>query len=402
MNRREYLKRSGFALAGSGALRRRRGVSEQNDGDYHNASDDYGEQDDGQNHEEYRNPVFDRVFPDPTAVRAPDGTYFAYATYHEWDDGGDDGEGGDKNGDGPVWGDRDRPLVPILRSQNLVNWEFVGPAFEAKPDWHESVGVWAPDAARHRGEYLLYYSLSSWGDPNPGIGVAAADSPTGPFEDRGKLLQSEGIGVPNSIDPCFFAADDGTPYLFWGSHRGIYGIRLAPDGRSLAGEKFQVAGDGAEAPYLLARDGRYYLFGSRGRCCEGAASDYRVVVGRADDLRGPYRNRNGEDLLDATGTTILEGDDEFAGPGHNAVVADDAGDDWLIYHAYERANPWVGETPRRVLMLDRLRWRDGWPTVPGDSPGRTAPKPSVTESSRGPYRETQGHFYGNRYRGTGQ
>ena len=381
MNRREYLKRSGFALAGSGTLRRRIDNRTQTD-------------------DKYRNPVFDRVFPDPDALRAPDGTYFAYATYHEWGGGngdgggnGSDGDGdgggdGGDGGDGPVWGDRERPLVPILRSSNLVDWEFVGPAFEERPAWHDSVGVWAPDAARHRGEYLLYYSLSSWGDPNPGIGVARADSPAGPFEDHGKVLQSDGVGVPNSIDPCFFAADDGTPYLFWGSHKGMYGIRLAPDGRSLAGEKFQVTGEGVEAPYLLARDGRYYLFGSRGRCCEGAASDYHVVVGRADELRGPYRNRDGETLLDAPGTTVLEGGDTFAGPGHNAVVADDAGDDWLVYHAYERSNPWVGETPRRVLMLDRLRWRDGWPTVPGGSPSRTAPKPSVTESSRGTYRGT--------------
>lgn len=35
-----------------------------------------------------------------------------------------------------------------------------------------------------------------------------------------------------------------------------------------------------------------------GQCCAGADSDYRVVVGRTDDLRGPYVSHIGEPLLD--------------------------------------------------------------------------------------------------------
>ena len=37
---------------------------------------------------------------------------------------------------------------------------------------------------------LLYYSLSVWDDPNPGIGVASADHPEGPWTDHGKLFTS--------------------------------------------------------------------------------------------------------------------------------------------------------------------------------------------------------------------
>jgi arabinan endo-1,5-alpha-L-arabinosidase len=305
----------------------------------------------------YRNPVFDEVFPDPSVVRGPDGTFYAYGTYH-------------------VWGDRpERRLVPILRSRTLTEWERAGEAFESRPNWKDG-GVWAPSAARVCDRYLLYYSLATWGDPNPGIGVATADGPTGPFEDRGPLLRSDDVGVPNSIDP-FFVRDDGTAYLLWGSKRGIHGVPLANDGLSLAGETFQVAGDGVEAPALYRRGGRYYFFGSRGTCCAGAESTYRVVVGRADSLRGPYRNRTGDSLLEASGTTILRGTDEFAGPGHADVVTDDAGDAWLVHHGYVRSKPWVGPTPRRVLFLSPLRWRDGWPTVPGDGPPRVADAPTI-------------------------
>lgn len=354
MDRRTFLASLGATLGGSAAGRSVRGK-----GSFRTRAQE--EDGGGRAGRYYRNPVHGRVFPDPTVLRVGS-TYYAYATYHDW-------------GSGPS-----RPLIPILRSGNLVDWEFAGPAFERKPDWRDGdgYGLWAPSAGRLAGRYVLYYSLARFGDPNPGIGVATADSPTGPFEDRGELLRSEGVGVPNSIDPCLLV-DDGTPHLFWGSHRGLYGIELAPDGLSLAGEKFRVAGDGVEAPYVLRRDGRYYLFGSRGRCCAGAESTYRVVVGRSDSLRGPYRNRAGESLLDAAGSVVVRGSERFAGPGHNAVARDDAGNEWLVYHAYERGNPWIGETPRRVLVLDRLRWRRGWPLVEGRTPSVRAHRPVSRE-----------------------
>ena len=313
----------------------------------------------------YRNPVYEHVFPDPDVLRV-DGTYYAYGTYHPW-------------GRKP-----ERQLIPILRSPNLVDWEPVGPAFEEEPPWSRYKGLWAPGVGRLDGRVVLYYSDSEFGADNPGIGVATAPDPTGPFEPRGGLFRSKELGVPNSIDPMLFVRN-GTPYLFWGSHRGIYGIRLASDGLSTAvsdsssresrraegptaGEKFQIAGRGVEAPYVVERDGYFYFFGSRGTCCAGAKSTYYLVVGRSENLRGPYRNRAGERLTvaDATGTTILEGGEDFLAPGHCAAVRDRNGGWWMLYHAYVRGNAWVGDTPRRVLLLDRIRWRDGWPAVGED------------------------------------
>ena len=302
--------------------------------------------------------MFEDVFADPAAIRADDGAYYAYATFHDW-------------GGPPA-----RPrLIPIARSEDLVSWSYAGEAFETKPDWKESGGLWAPEIARIDGRYVLYYSYARFGDPNPGIGVASAAEPTGPFEDHGELLRSDAVGVPNSIDPCLVR--HGGPTLFWGSKRGIYGVDLTADGRSLAGDPFQIAGAGVEAPSVIRRNGRWYFFGSRGTCCAGTESTYHVVVGRSESIDGPYRNREGESLLAASGTTILHGSERFAGPGHNTVVRDDSGDDWLLYHAYERENPWAGEAPRRVLMLDRLSWADGWPTVEGNRPSRVAPVPAV-------------------------
>jgi arabinan endo-1,5-alpha-L-arabinosidase len=293
-------------------------------------------------------------------MRAADGAFYAYATYQNWD------------------AQRDRRLIPIIRSWNLIDWEYVGQAFATKPNWLDEEGLWAPEIGVLDGRYVLYYSFATFESTNPGIGVATATVPGDTFTDRGKLFSSAEIGIPNSIDPCL-VVDDGTPYLFWGSFQGIYGIRLAPDGLTTSGNPFQIAGPGVEAAYLINRGEYYYLFGSRGTCCSGADSTYHVVVGRSKRLTGGYENRAGTSLLTGSGTMVLHGDDTFAGPGHNDVVHDDSGTEWLVYHAYERANPWVGPIPRRVLMLDPLRWDDGWPTVNTSTPSRTIPQPVIHE-----------------------
>lgn len=301
----------------------------------------------------YENPVFEPVLADPSLIRSEDGTFYVYGTEDDWGDG------------------KGSRLIPILRSDDLIEWEVVGDAFTRKPDWKLEGGLWAPDIVYHEGKYLLYYAFSTWGDEDPGIGVATADDPAGPFEDQGPLFLSSEIGVTNSIDPMFYV-DDGTPYLFWGSFHGIYGIQLSDDGLKTAGEKFPVAGDAFEAPYLVKRDGYYYLFLSLGSCCEGEFSSYHVAVGRSEQIEGPYLDQNGDDLMGSTGTLVLVGDEDaekekrFVGPGHNAIVTDDAGTDWIVYHAIDPEEPRLpaGAT-RRPLMIDPLVWKDGWPQVEG-------------------------------------
>jgi len=142
----------------------------------------------------YRNPVFQPVFADPSVIKADDGFFYAYATEDDW--GGGNG----------------LHIVPVIRSKDLVNWNFVSNAFSQKPTWKSQGFIWAPDINFVNGKYLLYYSYSLWGDVNPGIGLAISDTPEGPFIDQGKILLSDEIGVDNSIDP-FFIEDQGIKYL---------------------------------------------------------------------------------------------------------------------------------------------------------------------------------------------
>ena len=307
----------------------------------------------------YQNPIFNHDFPDPNLVQAKDGYYYAYSTQASWK----------KEGFGGTY------VIPILRSKNLVTWEVVGDALQKKPDWKSEGGIWAPDAARYRNKYFLFYSFSTWGDPNPGIGVATSKKPQGPFTDHGKLFLSKEIGVANSIDAVLWV-ESGKPYLIWGSFHGIYGVPLSRKGTRLNGEKFQIAGNAFEGSLIYKRDSFYYFFGSTGTCCEGAKSTYRVLVGRATNFKGPYIDKEGKPLLQNGGTLLLEkngGDDGFTGPGHNGdIVTDKAGQTWMIYHAFDKKQP-----SRRVMLLDKIDWQDGWPVMAGTQPS-FRPQPAPT------------------------
>ncbi|MBS4195572.1 family 43 glycosylhydrolase [Bacillus sp. FJAT-49870] len=299
----------------------------------------------------YKNPVFDPVFADPSVIQAKDGYIYAYGTEDDWGDG------------------KGLRKIPIIRSKDLVDWEYVSDAFTDQPPTWKDGFLWAPHIAYFNNQYYLYYSMSLWGDPDPGIGVAISDKPEGPFTDQGPIFTSEEIGVNNSIDPYFMTDTDGTPYMVWGSFHGIYGIELTKDGLQTVGEKFQIAGNAFEAPWIIERDGDYYFFGSLGSCCEGELSTYRVSVGKADSIKGPYLDQDGNDLLYSEGTLILSESDTFAGPGHNAIIKDKKGTDWLVYHAIDKEDGWLSNgATKRPMMIDPIIWKDGWPMIKNDSP----------------------------------
>lgn len=77
------------------------------------------------------------------------------------------------------------------------------------------------------------------------------------------------------------------------------------------------------------------------------------------------------------GTLLLQGNETYAGPGHNArIITDDQGTDWFLYHGIDRTQGKVSSgASRRVLMLDQLDWVDGWPEIKGSAPS-TTPQPA--------------------------
>ncbi|AIM37609.1 arabinan endo-1,5-alpha-L-arabinosidase [Sphingobacterium sp. ML3W] len=317
----------------------------------------------GDKSSQYMNPVFEPILADPTVIRdVKTGSFYAYGTEDNWGDG------------------KGNRLMPILKSEDLVHWKEVANVFQDKPHWKDRGGLWAPDINKINNQYVLYYSYSLWGDPDPGIGVAVANNPDGPFEDRGKLFVSSEVQVPNSIDPSLYE-EGNKKFLFWGSFgdgpsQGIHGIPLTSDGTAVIDlqQKFKVAAGDWEAAMIHKRDGYYYLFGSKGSCCEGANSKYHVLVARSKSLKGPYLDRSGKDInTRGAGTVVLQGNDKVVGPGHHSkIIKDDKGTDWLLYHAIQKHEGKVSSgASRRMLMLDKVIWTAGWPKIGTGEPGQS-------------------------------
>ena len=272
------------------------------------------------------------------------------------------------------------PGVRISHSHNLKDWQLVGRVFqEDVPAWAqneipESRGIWAPDISYHDGLYYLYYSVSSFGSQRSVIGLAVnrtLDQTNGEYKwiDRGKVVESfPGKCDYNAIDPALFVDTDGQWYLFFGSFWSGIKVVALESGVGKPRPNAQLMPVAArpdhrthalEAPFVIHRQDYYYLFVSWDRCCDGADSDYKVMVGRSRKVTGPYADAEGRPLLKGGGTLVLSGDDRWRGPGHNSVLTTDNGQ-WLVHHTYDIHNL----RAHRILQIRPLVWTTAlWPQV---------------------------------------
>ena len=217
------------------------------------------------------------------------------------------------------------------------------------------------------------------GGNDSAIGVATAPTAAGPWTvQNGPVVgpRPNGNGQDGNFfwtfDSTGFTDVDGKHYLYYGSYYGgIWVTELTSDGlRAESDPDTMVAIDNRyEAAYVIRRDGWIYLFGSSANCCAGPTTGYSVYVGRSRSPRGPFLDREGQSMTESrVGGTIVvtPNGNKWVGPGHNAIVTDLAGQDWFVYHAIDRNDPYLDEPfgiNERPMLLDRLDWIDGWPTV---------------------------------------
>jgi arabinan endo-1,5-alpha-L-arabinosidase len=264
------------------------------------------------------------------------------------------------------------PGVPVKRSHDLLTWEDDGRVFAANPTWvglevPGATDLWAPDIAYYGGKYHLYYSASTFGSRNSCIGHATAtDLTLMDFVDQGPVICTEESDDFNAIDPGFIVDEQGDAWLSFGSFwSGIKLIPLDANGQRKGADIYAIASrdvvQAIEAPYLVRRGGYYYLFVSFDLCCRGATSTYRIMVGRAEDVTGPYFDASDKPMLSAGGGTgVVVGNQRWRGPGHNSVLT--VGDaQYLVYHAYDAQH---GGAP--TLRIAELLWDgSGWPVPTG-------------------------------------
>ena len=327
----------------------------------------------------YRNPLAIEIpaggqvesCADPSIIYGPDNYWYMYCTTDPLNDS-------DRNAAGQF----NFHLVPIVRSYDLVSWEYVGDALSARPAWiADDVGMWAPAIEYFNGTYYLYYT-APWTDlPGGGsaIGVLTSAHPAGPWVDSGAPVVE-----PHNADCCLdrrwvfdadvIADDAGQRYIYYGSYFGGISVReLSADGlHSDPASQTNVAiPNRYEGAYVVRHGEYYYLFGSATNCCNGPLTGYSVFVGRSEGPTGPFVDREGVSLLAGRvgGTPAISmNGNRWVGPGHNAVFTDFEGQDWFLYHAIDRGDPYFAGTndfTRRPALMDALDWVDGWPTVRG-------------------------------------
>jgi len=303
----------------------------------------------------FQNPVYKNDFADPTVIKCTDGYFYAYGTNTN------------------VLGKEIH--IQIIKSKDLVDWIFVGDALLTKPIWADK-DFWAPHVLYDSKlkMYFLYYSGESDAKEGKCLGVAVSKSPAGPFVDKGEPLLCGDSFI--NIDPMAF--DDsktGKKLLYWGSgfealkvqelsedrlnfKTGTSAKNLIDPIRNNDPSNYQNLVEGSWVSY---HDGFYYLYYSGDNCC-GDNSHYAVMIARSKNAEGPF-----ETLAEAEkkeNSVILSKNKKWIAPGHNSVVTDDKGQEWIVYHAIDADNPKGG----RIVLIDKITYKNGWPTVNSGTP----------------------------------
>ena len=273
------------------------------------------------NSQTYTNPIIPKYLADPY-LRYDNGYYYLFAT-----GAAEDGR-----------------FIPIHRSKDLVNWEFVSGAVAngSKTDWNH-MHFWAPEVYKIKNKYYLYYTASPEDSPaNSGnrIGLAVADNIQGPYK-------NVGVVVPHaSIDGHVFFDTDSIMTIFYtiehGNKDGLIAGQIFADKlispNQVEGKPVQIISQHIwqEGPFMLHKNNKYFLTFS---CGDWTNETYHVRYAIGNSPMGPYVEQ---------ADTILKSNKMVKGPGHHSLFVDKNGKDWIIYHGWDTA--YTARYPR----IDRI------------------------------------------------
>jgi GH43 family beta-xylosidase len=322
--------------------------------------------------------LLDRNFPDPFVARWG-GVYHGYAT-------------GAQRGQAPV-------NVKHASSRDLATWSETAEALPTGnlPAWadREHVQVWAPEAIRLGGRYLLYFnarhrSLTRMETPPSGpvemkrhcLGVAVAERPEGPFRGVGAPLVC--AGFPDGVIDASPYREGNRLYLYFkddgnccGRASALYGVRLSADGLRAVGKpsRLLVNEDGpeayddwewrvVEAPTMVRRFGADWLFFSANFY---GNKNYGVGYLKCAGPLGPCRDEGRNPILRSFLASPI------VGPGHQSILSD-GGRDRIFFHAWN-VDPDGREEPgvhKRCLYVADIDWSRRFgelhPRIPGGEP----------------------------------
>lgn len=296
------------------------------------------------------NPVLPGFHADPEIIYSNlTGKYYIYSTT--------DGQ--------PGWGGW---YYTAYSSSDLKDWTYEGIVLDLKSDqvsWADG-NAWAPAIEEKKTKdgyrYYLYFS----GNPKNGggkqIGVATADSPTGPFTDLGHPMITESpTGGGQQIDVDVFTDPvSGKSYLYWGNgymagaelNKDMVSIKkktlkvLTPEGGTLQDYAYR------EAPYVFYRNGLYYFMWS---VDDTGSANYHVAYGTAKSPLGPIQ------VASDPIVTLQDPELEIYGPAHNSVICKPGTDEWyIVYHRINKhyLDKSLSPGTHREVCIDRLEFNE--------------------------------------------
>jgi beta-xylosidase len=295
----------------------------------------------------FTNPVFKKDFPDPYILRVGD-TYYGYATTN----------GSTTN-------------IRVISSTDLVNWEELGDALPALPEWSvlSSGYTWAPGVLQvEDDEFLMYYVARDEDVDRQCIGLAVSDDPDGPFIDPNDEAFICQVSLGGSIDAHPFQDDDGKLYLLWKNDGNCCGLEVAlwiqelsPDGMTLVGEPVQLIERDQpwerpliENPAMVKHDDKYFLFYS-GNWWE--SHQYAIGYAVCKTAKGPCEKPLNEPWFDYEPPVM--------GPGGQTFFTDAEGNLWMAYHAWSGANVGYSGGGKRTLHIDLVTFEGDKPVTNG-------------------------------------
>lgn len=271
-----------------------------------------------------RNPVIWADVPDMAMIRVGDTYYMSSTTMHM------------------------SPGLPIMKSQDLVNWELVGYAYDTLAD-NEALrledgrnaygaGSWASSLRYHDGTFYVSTFSST---TNKTHVYTTKNIETGPW--------NEATFSPSLHDHTLFFDDDGRVYMIYGvgdirlveltadvsaiKRGGVHRV-IIPNASLVAGGRVGLPAEGSQ---MMKVDGKYYLFN-----ITWPRNDMRTqIVHRADRIDGPYEGR------------VVLRDQGIA----QGSIIDTPDGKWYAYLFQD--NGAVG----RVPFLVPVRWEEGWPVL---------------------------------------
>ncbi|MAT69256.1 MAG: arabinan endo-1,5-alpha-L-arabinosidase [Planctomycetaceae bacterium] len=253
----------------------------------------------------------------------------------------------------PTYSDRyeKQVFMDAFSSPDLVEWTKHPRVLQLSDVSWGQRALWAPSIIEHDGTYFLFFAANDIQNDEQlgGIGVAVADQPEGPYSDAlGKPLIDKFHNGAQPIDQFVFRDDDGQHYMYYGGWRHCNVVRLADDLLSIVpfddGEIFKeiTPENYVEGPFVLKRDGKYYLMWSEGGW---TGPDYSVAYAIADAPTGPFKR---------IGKILQQDPDVATGAGHHSVLHPPGADDYYI--VYHRRPLGDREGNHRHVCIDRMEF----------------------------------------------